>query len=162
VQSLVARGVLGQDEIAAEYERDQTSAGVRAAATARALIPTAEAKAAAWNSLLHDGTLSNAVLRAVGLGFHHPLQGEVLAPYVEKYFAVVPEVWEHRTTEIASEFVELLFPSWSTAINDTTVHLADEFLADRSRPAALRRLVSEGRADVLRALAARATDAAAQ
>jgi aminopeptidase N len=161
VQSLVARGVLGEDAIAAESERDQTSAGVRAAATARALIPTAEAKAAAWNSLLHDGTLSNAVLRAVGVGFHHPLQGEVLAPYVEKYFAVVPEVWEHRTTEIASEFVELLFPSWSTAINDATVHLADEFLADRSRPAALRRLVSEGRADVLRALAARATDAAA-
>ena len=161
VQSLVARGVLGEDAIAAESERDQTSAGVRAAATARALIPTAEAKAAAWNSLLHDGTLSNAVLRAVGVGFHHPLQGEVLAAYVEKYFAVVPEVWEQRTTEIASEFVELLFPSWSTAINDATVHLADEFLADRSRPAALRRLVSEGRADVLRALAARATDAAA-
>jgi aminopeptidase N len=161
VQSLVARGVLTEDAIAAESERDQTSAGVRAAATARALIPTAEGKAAAWDSLLNDGTLSNAVLRAIGVGFHHPLQSEVLTPYVEKFFEVAPEVWARRTTEIASEFVELLFPSWSTAIDEATVRLADEFLADPSRPAALRRLISEGRADVVRALTARATDAAA-
>jgi aminopeptidase N len=161
VQALVARGALGEDAIAAESERDQTSAGERAAATARALIPTAESKASAWQSLLNDGSLSNAVLRAIGVGFHHPLQGEVLAPYVKKFFEVAPEVWESRTAEIASEFIELLFPSWSTAINDETVRLADEFLANGSHPAALRRLVSEGRADVVRALAARATDAAA-
>jgi aminopeptidase N len=159
VQALVARGVLGEEAIVAEYERDKTSAGERAAATARALIPTAEAKAAAWDLAISDETLSNAVMRAVVIGFHHPLQGELLAPYIEKYFAAAPEVWKRRSAEIAQDLVVGLFPSWSTAIEEDTVRLADEFLADSSHPAALRRLVSEGRADVVRAVAARAADA---
>jgi aminopeptidase N len=161
VQALVARGVLGPADIAAESERDQTSAGARAAATATALIPTAEGKAAAWDAAISDEHLSNAVMRAVVVGFAHPLQAELLAPYTAKFFASAAEVWDRRTSEMAQDLIIGLFPSWSSAINDETVRLADEFLSDSSRPAALRRLVSEGRADVLRALAARKTDAAA-
>jgi aminopeptidase N len=160
IQALVARGVLGETDIAAELERDRTSAGSRAAATARALVPTPEAKAAAWEAATTDDSLSNATMRAVVQGFHHPLQGELLSPIVDRYFADAAAVWDRRTAEMAQDVVVGLFPSWSSAINDETVRLADDFLADKSHPAALRRLVSEGRADVVRALRARATDTA--
>jgi len=161
VQALVARGVLGPEDIDAEAARDRTAAGVRAAATARALIPTAEAKAAAWKSAVGDDSLSNAVMRATIAGFAHPLQGELLAPYAARYFAEAAAVWRRRTSEMAQDVIVGLFPSWSSAITDETVRLADAFLADTSHPPALARLVSEGRADVVRALNARQTDTAA-
>jgi aminopeptidase N len=161
VQSLVARGVLGIEAIEAEGVRDRTSAGIRAAATARALIPTPEAKAAAWHAAFYDDNLSNAVMRATIIGFSHPLQGHLLVDYPAKYFAAAAEVWHRRSSEMAQDVIVGLFPSWSSAINAETVRLADEFLADTSHPAPLRRLVSEGRADVVRALKARETDSAA-
>jgi aminopeptidase N len=49
-----------------------------------------------------------------------------------------------------------LFPGW--AVEPETVEAADAFLADESHPPALRRLVSEGRAGVVRSLAAREFD----
>jgi len=159
VQALVARGLLGEADIAAELERDRTSAGARAAATARALIPTFEAKDAAFEAAMHDETLSNAVMRATVLGFQHPMQGELLTPFVERYFETAPEVWEKRTSEMAQDLIVGLFPSWGSAINERTVDLADKLLADRSNASALRRLISEGRSDVLRSLNARAADA---
>jgi aminopeptidase N len=159
VQTLVARGVLGAESIDDEAARDRTAAGVRAAATARALLPTEDGKAAAWKLAMFDDTLSNAVMRATIIGFAHPLQGELLRPYPEKYFATVADVWGRRTSEMAQDVVVGLFPSWSSAIDEDTVRMADEFLSDTGRPAALRRLVSEGRADVVRALKARRTDA---
>jgi len=159
--ALVARGRAGEAEIAAQAQLDKTSAGARAAATARALVPTAEAKAAAWSAALTDQSLSNALMRAVLNGFHHSLQGELLAPYTAKYFEQAADVWQRRTPEMASDIIIGMFPTWSTAISEDTLRRADEFLADPKHPAALRRLVGEGRADVARALAARATDTAA-
>ncbi|MGX7679148.1 aminopeptidase N [Jatrophihabitans sp. DSM 45814] len=161
VQALVARGVLGAESIDTEADRDRTSAGVRAAATAHALIPTAESKAATWNAAFFDDTLSNAVMRAKILGFSHPLQSELLTDYPAKYFANAADVWQRRTSEMAQDVIVGLFPTWSSAIDAETVRLADEFLANTSRSPALRRLVSEGRADVVRALKARETDRAA-
>jgi aminopeptidase N len=49
-----------------------------------------------------------------------------------------------------------LFPAW--AVDQATVDAADAFLADESHPPALRRLVTEGRAGVVRSLAAREFD----
>ena len=55
-----------------------------------------------------------------------------------------------------------LFPSW--AVDKATVDAADAWLADQSHPCddpqwkQLCRLVSEGRADLVRALAAREVD----
>ncbi len=98
---------------------------------------------------------------AVIAGFAHPSQGELVRPYVARYFADVRGVWERRTSELAQNVVVGLFPTWSSTIDRATVAAADAFLADRGLPTALRRLVSEGRADVERALNARATDQAA-
>jgi aminopeptidase N len=158
VQALSALGAIGTDQVEAELERDPSAAGQRHAATARALQPTAEAKAEAWRLAVEDDTLPNAMQEAVIGGFAHPTQGELVAPYVARYFADVRGVWERRTSELAQNVVVGLFPTWTSTISPETIAAADAFLADAEIPSALRRLVSEGRADVARALAARAAD----
>jgi aminopeptidase N len=142
--------------IAAEQERDPTSTGQRQAERARALVPTAEAKERAWQRAVHDDDLPNAINEAIISGFSHPAQRALLTPYVERYFADVAGVWERRTSERAQPVVMGLFPAW--AVDKATVDAADAWLADDSHPPALRRLVSEGRAGIVRALAAREFD----
>jgi aminopeptidase N len=158
LQALVARGRAGEAEIEAYAAQDKAAAGVRAAATARAMLPSAAAKDAAWELAINDVRLSNAQMRATVTGFHHQLQPELLAPFTARYFEQVADIWQQRSPETAQDLIVGLFPSWSSAINDETLRLADKFLADSSHPAALRRLVSEGRSDVARALTARAAD----
>jgi aminopeptidase N len=160
VMTLSAAGAIDLDGIAAELERDQSAAGQRHALTARALRPDAEAKEAAWRSALEDDSLPNAMQEAVIGGFAHASQGALVAPYAARYFAEVGEVWARRTSELAQNVVVGLFPSWSSTITAETVSLADTFLADTTLPSSLRRLVSEGRADVVRALRAREVDSA--
>ncbi|WP_375493528.1 aminopeptidase N [uncultured Jatrophihabitans sp.] len=158
VRALAALGELDPEQIEAEAQRDRSAAGARHAATARALQPSAEAKAEAWRLAVEDDTLPNAMNEAVIAGFAHPSQGELVAPYVPRYFADIRNVWERRTSELAQNVVIGLFPTWTSTIDEQTVAAADEFLAQDGLPTALRRLVSEGRADVQRALAARAAD----
>jgi aminopeptidase N len=158
VMTLSALGTMGPDEIDAELDRDPSAAGQRHAATARALQPTPEAKEEAWRRAVEDDTLPNAMQEAVIAGFAHPTQGELVAPYVQRYFADVRAVWERRTSELAQNVVIGLFPTWTSTISDDTVAAADAFLAAGDAPTALRRLVSEGRADVVRALRAREAD----
>jgi len=156
LHALVAHGAAGEAEIAAEHERDRTSAGERQAERARALIPTPEAKERAWQRAVHDDDLPNAVNDAIISGFSHPAQRGLLTPYVERYFAEVSDVWQRRTSERAQSVVLGLFPSY--AVEKPTVDAADAWLAKQDIPPALRRLVSEGRAGVIRALAAREFD----
>jgi aminopeptidase N len=158
VKTLSALGALGPDDIERELERDPSAAGQRHAATARTLQPTAEAKEQAWRQVIEDETMPNAMLEAVIVGFAHPTQGALLKPYVRKYFADVSGVWARRTSEIAQYMVVGLFPTWASTIDESTVAAADKFLAGPDVPSALRRLVSEGRADIKRALRARQAD----
>ncbi|MFC0434628.1 aminopeptidase N [Kutzneria buriramensis] len=155
LQALTAHGAAGDVEVRAELELDPTAAGQRHAERARALVPTEANKAEAWRRAVHDDELPNAVNEAIIYGFSHPSQKELLAPYAERYFADVADVWRRRSSERAQPTVTGLFPSWAVA--ESTVRASDEWLAEE-RPPALRRLVSEGRAGIVRALAAREFD----
>ncbi len=160
VDSLVAMGAAGEAEIQAELERDPTDQGQREAATARALVPTAEAKAEAWRFATEDDELPNQTALAYISGFTHPAQHELLAPYVERYFEVVADIWERRSSEVAQNVVIRLYPSWD--VSPETVGRTDAYLAAHpDLPPSLRRLINEGRDGVLRALRARTCDEAA-
>ncbi|MFF3888386.1 aminopeptidase N [Streptomyces sp. NPDC001914] len=159
VQRLAAVGRFDEAEIAAEYERDKTAAGERHAATARAARPTAEAKAEAWASVVESDKLPNAVQEAVIGGFVQADQRELLAPYTDKYFSVVKEIWDARSHEIAQQIATGLYPGIHIA--EETLAKTDSWLASAEPNAALRRLVSESRSGVERALKAQAADAAA-
>ncbi|MEW2414947.1 aminopeptidase N [Streptomyces sp. NPDC046866] len=159
LERLAATGRADEAAIAAELERDRTAAGERHAATARAARPTAEAKAAAWASVVESADLPNAVQEAVIGGFVQTDQRELLAPYTEKYFAMVKGIWESRSHEIAQQIAVGLYPSLQ--VSRETLDATDAWLASAEPNAALRRLVSESRSGVERALKAQAADAAA-
>ncbi|MCD7439967.1 aminopeptidase N [Streptomyces lincolnensis] len=159
VQRLATVGRYDEAEIAGEYERDKTAAGERHAATARASRPTEEAKAEAWASVVESDKLPNAVQEAVIGGFVQTDQRELLASYTDKYFAVVKEIWDARSHEIAQQIAVGLYPT--IQVSEETLAKTDAWLASAEPNAALRRLVSESRAGVERALRAQAADAAA-
>ncbi|WP_280488855.1 aminopeptidase N [Nocardia farcinica] len=161
VTALAAAGEIDADGldtpvIDRELAADPTAAGKRQAAAAATARPQAEVKAAAWATVMEDDTVPNITARSIVGGFAPVGQGELLAPYVERYFADISAVWERRSSEVAQTVVVGLYPAW--AISAEAVAVADKFLAG-DHPPALRRLVSEGKAGVERALRARAFDA---
>ncbi|NKQ27274.1 aminopeptidase N [Streptomyces galbus] len=158
VQRLAAVGRYDEAEIAAEYERDRTAAGERHAATARAARPTEQAKAEAWASVVESDKLPNALQEAVIAGFVQTDQRELLAPYTDKYFEVLKDIWESRSHEMAQQIAIGLYPS--VQVTQDTLTRTDTWLASAGPNAALRRLVSESRSGVERALKAQAADAA--
>jgi aminopeptidase N len=156
LQALSAAGAVDEAEIAAEVQRDPTAAGHRKATTARALRPTAGAKAEAWRLGAEDDSVPNATMEAAIGGFAHPTQLDLLRPYVGRYFAEAADVWARRSSEVAQNMVLGLFPR--LFVEQATLDAADAWLAG-DHPPALRRLVSEQRDGVRRALAARTRDA---
>ncbi|MGB9377871.1 MAG: aminopeptidase N [Mycobacteriales bacterium] len=160
LQCLVGIGAAGDDEIEAELQRDPTDAGQREAWTARALRPTAEAKEQAWTMATEDDDLPNQTSLSLISGFSHRDQHALLQPYVQRYFDVVANIWQRRTSEVAQNVAVGLYPAW--AVSTETVRATEEFLARPDLPPALHRLVSEGRDGVLRALRARDRDAASR
>ncbi|MFE1320975.1 aminopeptidase N [Kitasatospora phosalacinea] len=153
---LVATGRADEAAIDAELARDNTSSGQEHAATCRAARPTAEAKAAAWASVVDSDTLTNYVQDAVIAGFQQPDQRELLAAYTEKYFASVKQVWETRSHEISQQIIGGLYPAY--AVSQATLDATDAWLATADPAPALRRQVVEARAGVERALKAQAAD----
>ena len=146
---LVSRGACGKDEIDAELARDATDAGERHAAACRAAIPTAEAKQEAWDTLT-GGELTIAMFRAALSGFVDPDQPALVEPYRERYFEVVGDVWRNWSSAMAQDFVSGAYAVG--AISLETVEMTDAYIRAADPPAALRRLLIEGRDDVLRAL----------
>jgi aminopeptidase N len=158
---LVATGRAGQAEITAELQKDATAAGARHAASAQAALPTAEAKAAAWSSLVDSDSLPNETLLAVIVGFRQPDQRDLLAPYVDKFFAAVREIWATRTPHMAQLLVNGLYPV--VIVEQRVVDAVDGVLAgDETKvPDSLRRLLLEQRDGTLRTLRGQALDAQA-
>ncbi|PTT67762.1 aminopeptidase N [Arthrobacter sp. HMWF013] len=157
VASLVAGGRLDQDGIDAELDRDNTASGQNAAALATAAIPTAEAKAKAWDAIVVKGELSNALQGSAVNGFMRVLDRTLLEPYAEKYFEAVPGIVAKRTHALAQQIVVGLYPALLTT--QATVDRTDRFLAGLPADStALRRMMLENRDGVARALRARAAD----
>jgi aminopeptidase N len=148
-------GVFGTKEIDAELVRDATDAGERHAAACLAAIPTPEAKRQTWE-LLTGGAQSIAAFRATLGGFTDPDQPELMKPYRAKYFEVIGAVWRDWSSAMAQDFVGDVYTVG--AISAETVEATDAYIAAEQPPAALRRLLIEGRDDVLRALRCQARD----
>ena len=157
VTSLVAGGRAGPGEIDAELARDDTAAGRRAAASARAARPTPEAKADAWASVVTRDDLPNAVQGSVIAGFGRVHDPALLQPFVEPYFAAVRDIWTSRTNEIAQQIVVGLYPT--LLATPETLARTDAWLAAAGDDLpALRRLILESRDGVARALRAQECD----
>ncbi|MDE9366283.1 aminopeptidase N [Luteipulveratus sp. YIM 133132] len=156
--SLAAAGAADDAAITAEQERDATATGAERAARARAAMPTAEAKAKAWELVVEREDTANQTLRAIGAGFQTVHDPQLLAPYVERYHEAVADVWSSRTLATAASIADLMYP----------MPLADQALLDASQgwldthrdaSAGLARAVAENRDVIRRAVAAQQFDA---
>ena len=156
LQRLAVAGRLEDDAIEAEQLRDDTAAGHKQAALARAARPTAAAKELAWADVVDRTDISNAVMEMIIAGFNQPDQLDELRPYRDRYFEVLPRVWTERTWEMAAWITEGMYPT--LLVEQETVDATDAFLAGEM-DFGLRRLLNEGKDGVERALRARAKDA---
>ncbi|MFH7597128.1 aminopeptidase N [Streptomyces racemochromogenes] len=165
--ALVRGDQAGAAEIEAERLRDGTTAGAEYAAGALAARPDAAAKAEAWEAAVR-GDIGNGTRRALVGGIHSPIglgiaqgcQRELLRPYADRYFAEIGEVWAGRSAEVARTLVTGLYPR--LLVEQETVDRTDAYLAEAAPPPALRRLLTEARDEVSRALRAQGVDAAAR
>jgi len=156
LRRLVSRGVRGEDAIDAELSRDATDAGERQAAGCRAAVPTLTAKRETWETLT-DGKLTIAMFRATIIGFADPDQPALVHPYRPEYFAALSKVWSEWSSAMAQDFVE--YGYLTGALDEATIAATDAYLgAEPEPPAALRRLLIEGRDEVARALRNQARD----
>jgi aminopeptidase N len=94
--------------IDAEAERDRSVAGHHAALTARAAVPTAEAKAEAWKRLM-SGDLGNHEFDAVGAGFWGWEQADLVRPYLTRYVTDGLDL-AHRSGQGMADVIGDAFP----------------------------------------------------
>ena len=132
LQSLASMGAATDEEIEAELGADRTASGEREAAIARALLPTAENKARVWGELTGDADVPNWKNRSLLSGFQSAKQAELTAPYAEKFFEVVADVWARSDSEPAQEFATMGYPVYQ--ISERTVQLTDGWLARDGHP----------------------------
>ncbi|MFJ3384203.1 MULTISPECIES: aminopeptidase N [unclassified Curtobacterium] len=157
LEGLVLAGAAGDAEVDAELAADRTASGEQAAARARATIPTAEGKLAAFSSLVDSDALPNAIVRQTTVGFQHANSPVVLEGLVAKYFDVLTRIWAERSYHIADTIVTGLYPAplASAELRDA----ATAWLEAHPETPALRRIVTENLAGTERALRVQAADA---
>lgn len=158
INCLAERGRINAAAIDAELERDNTASGHKYAASARASLPTKEAKEQAWKDAI-GGELSNHIHDATIAGFNRPLQRELTKTYIDRYFESLVSVWEKLSYELASTIVTGFFPAYQ--VNQEVLDKTETWLTGvgKDAPAALRRFVSENRDALARALNAQKVDA---
>jgi aminopeptidase N len=155
--ALVAGGRAGAVEIDAALANDNTANGAQSAAQARASLPTAEGKLAAWSSLIDVDTAPNTIVRVTAAGFLRANDTALLEPFIARYFDALQTVWESRSYAIAEKLIIGLYPS--PLASQELVDATHAWLNANAEPPALRRLVTENVAGVERALAVQARDA---
>jgi len=155
---LAAGGRAEEDAIEAELARDNTISGQEHAATALTVRPTPEAKERAWHDAVVRDDVANETQRSIAAAFPASGQADLLAPYLERYLEMADTVWEEKGTQRASTALEYMF--LMPLASQETLDRLDRWLEDSPANPAAKRYVREGRADMARALAAQARDAA--
>ncbi|MEU0093605.1 aminopeptidase N [Kribbella sp. NPDC006257] len=151
VLRLVQLNVFGEAEIAAELAQDNSTEGAAQAAKCRAALPTG--KEAAWALLMTKAEVGVNDLYATADGFWHPEQAELTAPYVERFFAEIAATAELRFGMAVALATGRAFPKF--AVDERTVELAEQLIADENVAPSIRRTVADATDDLRRALTVR-------
>jgi aminopeptidase N len=157
VNTLVTIGAAAEELIRAEVEREPTDEGQKTAASARAARPHAMAKAAAWEAVVSDESLSVAMKQAIAGGFHRVDQMELLKAFVTPYFDSLDTIWARYDSEAAIRIVGWMYPR--AVITKGVVDATDAALV-RDLPGPVRRSLLESQDAIKRALRAQAFDSA--
>ena len=157
--ALAAAGHADADAIRDEREREDTATGRERAARARAARPTAEAKAEAWEAAVVGNDLPNSIVGATAIGFGRPgADPELLRPYIGRFHDMLESVEDKGSHAILEAVVQGFYPR--ALASAELLAATDAWLAEHPDiEPSLRRLVTENRDPVERALRAQARDA---
>ncbi len=109
----VGHGMDGaEDRLAEELQRDPSDRGQRAKIRAETSVPSATAKADAWDRINGDGYGSLYLTSAAMSGFNWVHQRDLLNPYVRLYFEAVPGIFRNKDREFATDYARSLFPGY--------------------------------------------------
>ena len=149
--TLSERGAITQTELDTELVRDNTTSGNCFYETAVAAAPTGLAKDYAWHKIVNED-IQTSVRSALVAGFQRPIQRELLANYVDRYFESIIGVWESKSYEGAAKIVSGLYPTW--VVSQSTIDKTATWLdtTGKESPAVLRKLVIEAKDGLVRAL----------
>ncbi|MET7622089.1 aminopeptidase N [Streptomyces sp. NPDC005408] len=150
---LAVLGATDDAAIAAELDRDPSATGQEGAARCRAALPTAEAKAAAWQRLFTTDSLSNYLFTATAQGFWQPEQADLVREYVPRFYEDVVSLAARRGPAIAEAAGRYAFPLH--AVDTETLNLGEECLREADMIPALRRKLADQLDDLRRALRVR-------
>ncbi len=156
LSTLSAGGRASVADIDEMLATDDTAKGRQSAITARAAMPDAAAKLAAWTAAATDTSLSNDYVRAHALGWRRARPSALLAPQLEPYFAMLQDVWSARSYNMAAAIIRGLYPA--PLANAELAAASRAWLAGNDGPPALRRIVVEELSRVERALSAQERD----
>ena len=159
LNALAAAGRADDAAIDAELERDNTISGRERAAAARTVMPTAEAKEAAWQAAVERDDVPNETQRQIAVQLPGGRPGGACCGRSSSATSRSPRRSGRSSASSAPAMVlQHLFPR---ALADRpTLDRVNEWLATtQANPAALR-YVREGASDLERALAAQERDAA--
>jgi aminopeptidase N len=154
--ALAREGRAGAERIEQERERDRTIAGQERAAAALAVRPTPEAKEQAWQDAVVRDDVPNETQRSIAAAFPVATHPRLLEPYLDRYLEMAEHVWEEKGVQRASTALTLMFPMPLVSA-DALTRIEDWLRTSPANPAA-KRYVAEGRADMVRALAAQQRD----
>ena len=157
VISLAVLGGIDAAGIDEQLAADDTQSGRKHALTAKAALPNEVSKAKAWRRTMEKDTLANESVTAVIQGFRRVVDDSLLAPYRQRYFSMISQVWQERSNEIATRLVGGYFPH--AYGGQGVLDAADQWLAEaEDAPFGLRRIIIEGRDTVARQEKVRAAD----
>jgi aminopeptidase N len=158
VLCLVERGASSKEEIDAELKRDNTLTGQLAHERCIAAFPNMEAKETAFKRATEDDSISNWSRLSAIQGFARPLHRSMHEAFVDRYFALILDIYNTKSYEVSTSIIDLLYPSY--VISQSTVEKTDDWLNGLGKDAhpTLRRHVLEAQDSLERALRVRSQD----
>ena len=153
IGQLSRRGVIGAAEIDDALADDRTMSGQLGSLTARAAIPTPEAKEEAWTDLTTNRERSNHELVAIAAGFWGPQDRSLVAPFVERYFTDVPRMTEWLGEDALARVATMTYPS--RFVGEETLELSRAALARDDLQQGVRRSIVDQQSELEEALASR-------
>ncbi|WP_374773497.1 aminopeptidase N [Streptomyces sp. NBC_01310] len=150
---LAVLGTIEEADIDAALAADPSATGEEGAARCRAALPTPQAKAAAWDRLFHDDSLSNYLFSATAQGFWQPEQTDLVKEYVPRYYPDAVALGARRGPAIGEAAGRWAFPAY--AVDEANLQAGHACLASPDILPLLRRKLVDQLDDLSRALRVR-------
>lgn len=110
--SLVERGIASKFEVDDELKRDNTLTGQLAHERCLAAFPDLQAKEAAFTKATENFEITNWMRLSALQGFARPLHRELHEKFIDRYFALILNVYNTKSYEESSSIIDILFPSY--------------------------------------------------